>query len=199
MLFSRDEVARIVARAPLSLVVVDEAYYEFCGVSVADLVEDFPNLVVTRTFSKSFGIAGLRVGYVVAHPELIRNLRRVHNPKSVNVLGQVAARAALADIGYHADYVGEVKKSRERLTGWLRGKGMEARSSEANWVLVKVPDPPRFVAELESRGVFVRDRSGFPQLGGWVRMSVGTAAQTDMLCERLESALHAVGLNGVTR
>ncbi len=192
--FSRADIARLVRRAPLSLVVVDEAYFEFSGVSVADLTLEFPNLVVTRTFSKSFGIAGLRIGYLVARPEVIKDLRRVFNPKSVNVLGQVAAAAALDDLGYHEDYVRQARASREVLAEWIRSRGVEARSTSANWVLVKVPDPTSFVRALEARGVYVRDRSNFPQLGGWVRMSVGTAEQTAQLCERLADAFDELGI-----
>ena len=192
--FRRDDIVRLLRRAPLSLVVVDEAYYEFSGLSVAGLVEEFPNLVVTRTFSKSFGIAGLRVGYVVARPEVLTDLRRVFNPKSVNVLGQVAAQAALSDMPYHERYVLQVRASRAVLAEWLRGKGLEARSTDANWVLVKVPDPRAFVAALERRAVYIRDRSDFPQLAGWVRMSVGTADQTAALCDRLADVLAELGL-----
>jgi len=195
MLFSREEVLRIAGRAPLSLTLVDEAYYEFAGVSVTDLVPDHPNLVVTRTFSKSFGIAGLRIGYVIAHPQVLKDLRRVFNPKSVNALGQVAAAAALEDLDYHAAFVDEVRRSRVRLVRWLEARGLEARNSEANWILVKVPDPKSFCRALEREMVFVRDRSGFPQLAGWVRMSVGTLEQTELLCERLGRVLAAVGLN----
>ena len=192
--FTRAEIARLVRRAPLSLVVVDEAYFEFSGVSVADLTLEFPNLVVTRTFSKSFGIAGLRVGYLVARPEVITDLRRVFNPKSVNVLGQVAAAAALDDLGYQENYVSQARASRVVLAKWLRGRGLEARATPANWVMVKVPDPTAFIRALEVRGVYVRDRSSFPQLGGWVRMSVGTADQTAQLCERLAEAIEELGI-----
>ena len=192
--FTRDDVARLVRRAPLSLVVVDEAYFEFSGVSVADLTMEFPNLVVTRTFSKSFGIAGLRIGYLVARPEVIEDLRRVFNPKSVNVLGQVAATAALGDLTYHENYVREARASREVLADWLRRRGFDARSTTANWVLVKVPDPAAFVHALEARHVYIRDRSNFPQLAGWVRMSVGTAEQTGQLCDRLDDAFKELGI-----
>lgn len=194
VVLSPDEVLRIAGRAPRSLTLVDEAYYEFGGTSVADLVRERPNLVVTRTFSKSFGIAGLRVGYVIAHPQVLADLRRVFNPKSVNALGQVAADAALGDLDYHAAYVEQVRRSKAKLVRWLEARGLPARNSGANWVMVKVPDPKAFVAALEREAVFVRDRSGFPQLAGWVRMSLGTVEQTGLLCERLERALAAVGL-----
>ncbi len=193
LLFSRDDIRRILRRAPLSLVVVDEAYYEFAGVSVADLVPEYPNLVVTRTFSKSFGIAGLRIGYLIAQPQVLQDLRRVFNPKSVNAMGQVAAAAALDDLDYHAAYVEEVHRSRALLVDWLTRRGLEARNSEANWILVKVPDPKAFVRALEGVNVFVRDRSGFPQLAGWVRMSLGTLEQTRVLQGRLEVVLGALG------
>ena len=106
----------------------------------------------------------------------------------------MAAAAALDDLGYHEDYVRQARASREVLAEWIRSRGVEARSTSANWVLVKVPDPTSFVRALEARGVYVRDRSNFPQLGGWVRMSVGTAEQTAQLCERLADAFDELGI-----
>jgi histidinol-phosphate/aromatic aminotransferase/cobyric acid decarboxylase-like protein len=80
------------------------------------------------------------------------------------------------------------------LADWLRRRGFDARSTTANWVLVKVPDPAAFVHALEARRVYIRDRSNFPQLAGWVRMSVGTAEQTGQLCDRLDDAFKELGI-----
>ena len=125
---------------------------------------------------------------------VIDDLRRVFNPKSVNVLGQVAARAALHDLAYHEDYVAQARVSRDELAKWLVDRGVEARSTSANWILIKVPDPGAFVRALEARGVYVRDRSNFPQLAGWVRMSVGTREQTAVLRGRLDEVLRELDI-----
>lgn len=188
VLFSPSEVQRLLEVAPQTLVVVDEAYFEFAGTTVAHLTDRYPNLVVTRTFSKSFGIAGLRVGYIVAHPAAVQDLRRVHNPKSVNVMGQIAAAAALTDGDYLQGYLDAVSESRAFLVRALRERGYEARATVANWILVRVPDPRRFCESLAEEGVYVRNRSSFPQLNGYVRISVGTRPQMEALLERLDRA-----------
>ena len=90
------EIAGLCARHPNVVFIVDEAYHEFCGQSVVQLTRKYSNLAVTRTFSKAFGLAAFRVGYVVAHPSLCDHLLRLHNPKSVNAVAQVAATAAAA-------------------------------------------------------------------------------------------------------
>jgi len=179
-------VARIARKVPQAVVIVDEAYYEFSGVSAAELVETYSNVVVTRTFSKSFGIAGLRVGYMLAPQAVITDVRRIFNPKSVNVLGQIAATAALDDMEYLYSYVNEVSRAKPILAQWFAEHGMEARETAANFLMVKVPHAGTFVQLCEDEKVYIRDRSLEPQLERYVRISVGTIEQTQELCARLE-------------
>ena len=174
-----------------TLFIVDEAYHEFCGVTVAPLVERLPNLVVTRTFSKCFGIAGLRVGYVMACEAVLANLKKVHNPKSVNTLGQLAALAALSDRPFRDRYIQQVTEAREQLTSDLIARGACARATPANFVLVAVANPKRLVARLESEAVFVRDRSHLKGFEGYVRITVGTPEQMRDLITRLDRLLVA--------
>lgn len=188
VLFHPDEIAGLVQAAPYTLFVVDEAYHEFCGVTAAEMVDRYPNLVVTRTFSKSFGIAGLRVGYILAHRDVIQELHRLHNPKSVNVLGQIAATAALGDRPYLEAYLKEVACAKQMLVRGLQERGFEARSTRANWILVRVAEPERFCQALADEGVYVRNRSSFPQLNGMIRISLGTREQIPPLLERLDRA-----------
>ena len=107
---------------------VDEAYYEFSGVTAVGLVKRYPNLIVTRTFSKCFGIAGLRIGYLVASDPVILQLKKLYNPKSVNALAQVAAQAALSDKQFREDYVNEVTRGKEILLQGLIDRGAHART-----------------------------------------------------------------------
>lgn len=187
-----DDVAMLCRTFPRTLFLVDEAYHEFCGQTAAGLVERHPNLVVTRTFSKCFGIAGLRVGYLIAGPAVMHQLRKLYNPKSVNVLAQVGAQAALADKTFREEYVHEVGQSREFLATALRARGAEARSTQANFVLVRVREPLRLVQALETVGVFVRDRSHLEGFGGWVRITVGTLAQMQDLVGRIDALLQSL-------
>ena len=189
VMYEGDALRRILEAAPRAIVIVDEAYYEFCGRTVVPLIEEYPNLVVTRTFSKSFGIAGLRIGYAVAQPEVIDTLKRVFNPKSVNVLGQIAAEAALGDREYLDAYVSSVATAKEQLAAYFAAKGLECHVTPANYILVRVPDPKRFCALLEEEGVYIRDRSTIPQMQHYVRMSVGTVEQAREIEERLDRVL----------
>ena len=199
VVYPQNEIEAILQAAPNAIVIVDEAYYEFSGKSAVPLIAKYPNLVVTRTFSKSFGIAGLRIGYVVAHPEVISSLKRLHNPKSVNMHGQVAAAAALDDLDYLRTYVRQVTESKKIWVDYFGEKGIRCYSGDANFVLLEVEDPNRFCELLADHGVYIRDRSSIPQLRHFVRMSVGTVEQTREVIERMNAVLvqlpHAVRLH----
>jgi histidinol-phosphate aminotransferase len=184
-----ETVRAILEAAPHAVVIVDEAYFEFAGETVVELVRQYSNLVVTRTFSKAFGIAGVRVGYAMAQPSVIADLKRLHNPKSVNALGQVAAAAALEDRAYMERYVAEVTQAKQMLVDFFTERGILCRTTPANYVLVRVPDAGRFSEMLSEQGIYIRDRSSIPQMRNYVRMSVGTREQTRVVCERIDRVL----------
>jgi histidinol-phosphate aminotransferase len=184
-----EDVAGLCSRFPGTLFLVDEAYHEFCGVTCAPLVREFRNLVVTRTFSKCFGIAGLRVGYLMADSAVHASLCKLYNPKSVNVLGQVGALAALSDTAFREGYIREVREAREWLAAELAARGARVRSTAANFVLVRVARPRDLVASLEKVGVFVRDRSHIKGFDGFVRITVGTVPQMHDLVGRIDRLL----------
>lgn len=185
--YTPDEVATLLAACPDTLVIVDEAYSEFAGVTCIGLLQTYPNLVITRTFSKAYGIAGLRIGYAMASEAVIRDLQRVHNPKSVNVLAQIGAMAALDDQEYLHDYLREVNESKAIVAEWFAARGFDCRITPANYFMVHFDQAPWVVRRLQEEGVYVRDRSGL--LSGFVRFSVGTVEQTLDLLSRLERAL----------
>ncbi|MFZ4738259.1 MAG: pyridoxal phosphate-dependent aminotransferase [Bradymonadia bacterium] len=189
VLYTRDEVATLLAACPGTLVIVDEAYSEFAGSSCIDLLHTYPNLVITRTFSKAYGIAGLRIGYAMAAPGVILDLRRVFNPKSVNVLAQIGAMAALEDQAYLRWYLGEVEASKRLLPPFFAARGLPFRPTPANYFLVQFDQAPWVVKRLQEEGVYVRDRSGMNQLAGWVRFSLGTVEQTRDLLDRIDRVL----------
>lgn len=189
VMYTEEQIRLILETAPHTVVIVDEAYYEFAGKSVAHLVNEYENLVVTRTFSKSFGIAGLRIGYLLASPRLIVELTRLHNPKSVNLFAQVAAEAALSDLEYLYRYIDEVTRAKTILVDFLRSRGVHALETPANYVLVRVPDTRRFCQLLEDENIYVRDRNDIPQMKGYIRMSVGTVEQTEEIMQRIERVL----------
>ncbi|MSP71890.1 MAG: histidinol-phosphate aminotransferase family protein [Myxococcales bacterium] len=189
VIYSPDEVSAIAAACPETLVICDEAYSEFAGVSAIGLLEAHPNLIITRTFSKAYGIAGLRIGYAMGAPEVIRDLRRVFNPKSVNVLAQIGAMAALEDQEYLNWYLGEVKASKALIEAYFQRRALDCRITPANYFLVHFDQAPWVVKRLQEEGVYVRDRSGLNQLAGYVRFSIGTTDQTRDLLKRLDQIL----------
>lgn len=187
--YSSEEVSQLCESYPGTLFVVDEAYFEFHGASVVQLVQQYSNLVVTRTFSKCFGIAGLRIGYLCAATDTMTHLKKLFNPKSVNRLGQIAAMACLSDLPYYEAFVQEVALSRKLLKLELEKRGLKVRTTPANFILLKVPDPVNFCSLLEEEGVYIRDRSTQPRLEGYVRISVPNVAQTQELIQRIDKVL----------
>lgn len=181
-----EDVASFCADFPNVLVVLDEAYYEFARTSGISLVSEHDNLVVTRTFSKAFGLAGLRVGYLAASTEVVNGLRRIYNSKSVNRIAQIGALAALDDLDYLKAYVDDVTRAKVLVRDFFAQRGIEVHKTQANFVVVRVGDVASTVERLVARDVYVRDRSDYPGMSGCIRMTVGTCEQTTRMLERLD-------------
>ena len=178
-------IERILHRARRTVVLIDEAYYEFSGVTALTEIERLPNLFVCRTFSKVFGMAAMRLGCLFSHAANIALLHKVQSPYSVNSLAVLAAQAAVEDTAYVENYVTEVLAARELLCVGLERLGISYVPSSANFVLARVG--PRAIAvrdALRERGILVRDRSY--EVPGAVRMTVGTREQTRRLLAALE-------------
>jgi histidinol-phosphate aminotransferase len=175
------------------LVVIDEAYAEYLDdpeyPDAAQWLARYPNLVVTRTFSKAFGLAGVRVGYGISHPEVADLLNRVRQPFNVGTLGQVAALAALEDDEHLARSVRMNLDQRERLAAACADRGLGVTPSAGNFLLVDLgrPAAPVFEALLRA-GVIVRPVANYG-LPDHLRMSVGTPAETGRLIEALDAVL----------
>jgi histidinol-phosphate aminotransferase len=186
VLLNKKQISTVCTIASHCIVVVDEAYYEFAGQSIIDLIDDHPNLIVTRTFSKAWALAGLRVGYLSTNKGLIEQLKKVINPKSVSVLAQVAAAAALSDRQYMESYVNEVKASKMILIDFLRQYNLNVHDSTANYIMVQHPKLQTLLEEMEKENIFVRDRSTFKNLPGFFRITIGDHEQTSELTKRLK-------------
>lgn len=173
------------------LVVVDEAYAEFAGYSVASMLKKYDNLLVLRTFSKAFGLAGLRIGYAVGDEKLIEALDMVRAPFNVNVLAQAAGIAALSDERFLQRVRNVVKDGREYLTDELKKLRLRVLPSDTNFVMANVTsldtDAPTLCDYLARQGILIRDLSGFRGAGSnWVRISVGTPRQNKLLVTALK-------------
>jgi histidinol-phosphate aminotransferase len=192
---------RIAAAAPQAALLVDEAYFEFYSKTMMPRVREVPNLFVARTFSKAYGLAGLRCGILAGNREQMRMVRRVSSPYNVNAIALAALPTALADQDYIADYVAQVRRGRARLQSELSELGIEFWPSQANFVLLKLGGLRQaFVAAMKSRGILVRDRNSDPGCAGCVRITVGTDEQTETLIAAMRSVLEEIGwISGVKR
>jgi histidinol-phosphate aminotransferase len=185
-LTSRDEIERLL-ELPL-LVVVDEAYIEFAGASVVDMVGRHPNLAVLRTFSKWAGLAGLRIGYGLFHEELIQHLWKIKQPYNINVAAQAAALGSLEDLDFLMEKVRCIVAERERIYARLSAAaGLHVYPSNANFLLVRVlsRDAAALKNDLMRRGILVRYFNK-PGLRDCIRFSIGTPEQNDILLAALD-------------
>lgn len=190
----RNEIEQLLRQNPDRLVVVDEAYAAFAGdVSAVPLIEQYGNLVVVGTFSKSHGLAGARLGYAAARPELIADLMRIKfsfNPYSVNRMSLAAGTAALRDIGYFRACRDKVVATRESAIRALRALGFDCTDSRANFLFVRHPEIPAQVLykRLRQEGILVRwfDQ---PRIREFLRVTVGTADDMAVLAQKLKQII----------
>ena len=194
---TREQLLELAARAPHAVLLVDEAYFHFHGETVMDLVGKVPNLVVARTFSKAYGLAGLRLGLLAGPQELMRWIRRVLSPYSVNSLALVCLKAALEDKAYLDWYVSEVLAARGDFEAALDAAGVRRWPSRANFVLVDIgARHAEFARLMRAAGVLVRDRSSDPGCDGRVRITIGTRQQMKAAAVALNDALAALRTGG---
>jgi len=187
---SREQIVELARLAPQAVILVDEAYFHFCGETVIDLVGTIPNLIVARTFSKAYGLAGLRVGVLAGPVELMHWIRRVLSPYSVNSVALACLPAALEDNAYVDWYVGEVLAARTEFEKALEAARVRYCPSRANFILVDIgPRHNDFVRHILAAGVLVRDRSSDPGCDGRVRITIGTREQMMKAVAAMNDAL----------
>lgn len=189
-LLRKAELKRIVEAAKRTLVVVDEAYFEFASVTALPWIRRCKNLIVTRTFSKVTGLAGLRLGCIFAHREVAEMLRRAESPFPVSITALAAAEAALRDRPFIRRSAREIVRNRNFLERSLRRLGAKATPSAANFVLADFgARAPRIVRALARQGILIRDFAHAFGRPGFVRITVGTSAQMQRLVRALEPLL----------
>jgi histidinol-phosphate aminotransferase len=175
---TRAQLLELARRAPQAVILVDEAYFHFHGETVIDQVGTQPNLIVARTFSKAYGLAGLRLGLIAGPVELMRWVRRVLSPYSVNSLALACLPPALEDAAYLEWYVTEVISARSEFEAVIDQAGIRRWPSHANFVLIEIgARHEEFVRHMHRAGVLVRDRSNDPGCDGFVRITIGTRQQ----------------------
>lgn len=178
-------IEKVLRKAPNAAVLIDEAYYEFCGTTLLPLLHEFGNLFVSRTFSKLYGMAGMRCGCLFSQETNVQHLRKAQSPYSVNTIAAMAARIAVQDQKFVEEYVLEVLAARELLYVGLEKLNLPYIKSQANFVLFQAGDRAVEIRDaLRARGVLVRDRSY--ELEGCVRVTVGTRDQVQRFLDEME-------------
>ncbi|MDD4005509.1 MAG: aminotransferase class I/II-fold pyridoxal phosphate-dependent enzyme [Elusimicrobiaceae bacterium] len=186
--YTPGDIAAIARAQPETLVLVDEAYVDFCpGFSVLKNIAELENVIVTRTFSKLYGLAGLRIGWLAARPAYIEMMNRARNLKETNALAQKAGELALARAEYFKTRAAEIAERRDRFAEAAAALGYEVKNTPANFIMLKTPDPRALCKYLADNLVFVRDRSSMPGLAGWVRVTIGSRRDMDRALELLRA------------
>ncbi|OUJ09134.1 histidinol-phosphate transaminase [Acetobacter sp. DsW_059] len=188
-----DKIRQLLEMHPDRVVLVDEAYVDFGAESAASLVKEYANLLVVQTFSKSRALAGIRVGFAFASPELIEGLTRVKdsfNSYPLDRIAQAGAQAAAEDEVWFCEHVEKVKASRERLSAGLAALGFSILPSQANFVYIHHADrsAARIASDLREHAVIVRHLKG-ERTADWLRVTIGTDQQCDVLLSVLRDIL----------
>ena len=187
------DLIRIVEAAPHAAVLVDEAYFDFYGETLAQEVSRHSNLLVARTFSKAYGMAGLRLGALIGPAEQIGYLRRFCPPFNVNAVAMACLEEALADQEFVTEHVRQIRQERERLQKLCAELGLHYWPSQTSFVLVRLGAACRdFVGAMRRHGVQVRDMSSSPGCDGCVRITVGTREEMTRVAEAMKKAVHFV-------
>ncbi len=185
------ESIRAIVKSARGLVIVDEAYHEFSEATAKPLLSEFPNLILLRTFSKAMAMGGLRVGYMMADPELAIEIGKAKLPYNLNFISIAAAEAALDHIELLRENVRRVIRWRDELSAQLKQvRGVEVFPSASNFILIRTPLPaPALYEALYGRSILIRDVSKAPLLDRCLRVTVGTEKENRALVEALKETL----------
>jgi histidinol-phosphate aminotransferase len=186
---SRSGIMRVIEAAPDAAILLDEAYFDFSGQTLMDQVGKIPNLFIARTFSKAYGLAGMRLGVLVGDQEQMSMLRRVASPFNINAFAIECLEEALADRQFVADYVAQVRASREWLQKQLEQLGLKCWPSQTNFLLCRFGDLKKTVLQtMRAHGIALRDR---PDCEGCIRISIGTQQEMERLMAEFKQIVPA--------
>jgi len=175
-----------IVKISTGIVVIDEAYGEFGGESVIDLIGKYNNLVVLKTFSKAFGLASLRMGFMIGSKELIEEFSKVKLPYNLNIFSLITLDEIFSNLSFLSENIGKIKSEREFLKcELLKLKDIKVYDTEANFFLIKSEDSHLLFSHLVSCGILVRDVSSYPMLKNHLRITVGTRYENETLLKAL--------------
>lgn len=185
LLYDPDDVEKIITSCNNSIFIIDEAYIEFGGKSCLNLVNKYENIIILRTFSKAFGLAGLRVGYTLSHQNVSKLLDLTRNGKDVNILGQLACITSLKNIDSVDCHINEILDTKEWFYSELKSNGFEVFNCIGNWILICSKFHKYFISKLEDRNILVRDRSNLDGMKNFFRISIGNKTQMEIVLKEL--------------
>ena len=193
-LIKKNTIKNLLMLFPDTMFLIDEAYYEFAGESCASLVNNFNNILISRTFSKAFAIASFRIGYAVSAEQNIINLSKIRNSKNITQLSQIAAIAALDDIKYTKEYIEEVKSAKDVFVRFLekyKKFGIDPIDGYGNYILIKIKNGHKIklLSYLETKKIYVRDYGHVSGMEDCIRITIGTSEQMAYVSEEIENYL----------
>ena len=172
------------------IVVIDEAYFEFYGETMMDSVLEYKNVIILRTFSKAFGAAGLRIGYLVTNKELVKDVYITKSPYNINTFSQLTALELLKDLHTIQERINYIVSERDRLYAEINDiDGVEVIPSKANFLLIRLDDSQGIYEKLIEEGISVRNFQDDSVLAQYIRVSIGTEDENDKFLEVLLSKL----------
>lgn len=189
---SKEYIEHLLKVFPDTLFLIDEAYFEFSGKTVKDLVLDYDNVLISRTMSKAFALANFRVGYLIASSDNVQFVNRIRNPKNVSTIAQTAAIAALSDVAYMQNYVREVLKGKEFFIKATEKYAdyFTVYKGYGNFLLLKFPTYEKkmlLIDHLAANNIFVRDTMQAPMVYNCFRITCGTISQMKRVCDAIKA------------
>ena len=186
---SQERIEEVIASAA-GLVILDEAYAEFSGRSLAQRAAQSPRLLVVRTLSKAFGLAGLRIGYGIGAPETVSEVEKSRGPFKVSSLAERAAIAALtSDLDWIRQRIADTLATRDQVASQLKSMGLTPLPSDANFLMIPVHDAREIAARMRARDVAVREFTALPQIGDAIRMGIGPSGIMQIALDALRESL----------
>lgn len=170
---------------PNKLFIVDEAYYEFSNKSCSKFVNTYNNIIVTRTFSKAFSLASIRLGYICANENLMKSINKIRNTKEVNSFAQKLGEVALDNMNYIKDRIDVIKNNRSKMEEILTNNNIKFIKSDANFILIKVTNSKKIINELSNQKILVRDRGMFDGLENTIRVTIGEWSDMEIIIKTI--------------
>jgi histidinol-phosphate aminotransferase len=192
-ILGEDDLRRILVKTHGNdvVMVLDETYYHFCHKTNIELVKEFDNLIVMQTFSKAYGLTGLRLGYIASNRANIEQMSKINLPFPVNAVAIYAALAALEDHDHVEKVVQEIEREKKFLFEELHKLGLDVLNSDINFLLVKLDERSTIVhQQLAERGILVKNLNSFPVMKGYLRITIGTRKQHELLLHALHEILN---------